>query len=495
MTLGRLAAAGRRDVGVFAALGLASVAAMIALAASMSVPLRPSAWGFDPPQVWPWWPGAPSQTLLIFVGALFVLGLAAFIRRPRSGVGQALLAGSAGNAASVALWSTIAPDELGWRSTSWLAFLGAGFLSLVLWSSLVHLVFVFPTRDRWIASVPWLVPVIYVLPPSMLATGAVAIGAADPTSLGWVDAWSRVHAAIVSLILVVVIVGIAVRVRGVSRIRRRQVAGIAVSVAATAVASLALIDLPILIVGGPLVPREAVVLLALPVPIFLALSLWQDRSFRFDRLRRSQMMLLHAREEERRRLRRDLHDGLGPALAAIGLKVDAAASWTVRDPPTAERLLAEVRRDLNAALAETRQLVRGLRPPALDELGLANAIRRAADEFSPGETQPTISVTADGLPTLPAAVEVAAYRIVQESLTNAVRHANAAHLDVRVGVDDGALRIEVTDDGTGYDTEVRRGVGTEAMRERVEELGGDCWIASAPDAGTRVLITLPLSPG
>lgn len=495
MTLARVAAAVRRDVGVFASLGIASLAAMIALAASISVPLNPAEWGFAPKQIWPWWPGAPSQTLLVLVSALFVLGLAAFIRRPRSGIGQALLAGSAGNAASVALWSTIVPDELGWRSASWLAFVGAGFLSLVLWSSLLHLIFVFPTRDRWIGGARWLVPVIYVLPALLLATGAIAIGALDPTSLGWVDAWSRVHAAIVSLILVVVIVGIAVRFRGVSRVRRRQVAGIAVSVAATAVASLGLIDLPVLIYGAPLAPRETVVLLALPVPIFLAFALWQDRSFRFDRLRRSQMALLHAREEERRRLRRDLHDGLGPVLAAIGLKVDAAASWIARDPATAETLLTEVRRDLNAALAETRQLIRGLRPPALDELGLANAIRRAADEFSPGEKQPAINVTADGLPTLPAAVEVAAYRIVHESLTNAVRHANAAHLDVHVGVDRGALRIEVTDDGIGYDTEIRRGVGTEAMRERVEELGGDYWIASAPDVGTRILVTLPLSPG
>lgn len=231
MTLARLAAAGRLNVGAFAALGIASLAAITALAAFISVPLNPAEWGFAPKQIWPWWPGAPSQALLVLVSALFALGLAAFIRRPRSGTGQALLAGSAGNAASVALWSTIVPDELGWRSASWLAFVGAGFLSLVLWSSLLHLVFVFPTRDRWIGGVRWLIPAIYVLPALLLATGAVAIGAFDPTSLAWVDAWARVHAAIVSLILVVVIVGIAVRLRGVSRVRRRQVAGIAAAVA------------------------------------------------------------------------------------------------------------------------------------------------------------------------------------------------------------------------------------------------------------------------
>ncbi len=495
MTLARVATPWRRDVGVFAAIGIALVAAIIALAAGLYVQPRPADWDFDPKQVWPWWPGPPSQTLVVLVGALFALGFAAFMRRPRSGVGQALLVGAAGNAASVALWLIIVP-ELASRSTSWLAFIAAGFLSLVLWSSLVHLVFVFPTRDRSLGGGRWPIAAIYVLPALLLATGAVAIGAMDPTSLDWVHAWGRVHAAIVSLMLVVVIVGIAVRFRGVSHIRRRQVAGIALTVTATAVASLVLIDLPVLIVGAPLMPREVVVLLALPVPIFLAVALWQDRNFRFDRLRRSQMALLHAREEERLRLRRDLHDGLGPSLAAIGLKVDAAASWVARDPAIAEGLLKEVRRDLNATVAETRKLVRGLRPPALDELGLANAIRRTADDFSATDTQPAITVTADGLPTLPAAVEVAAYRIVQESLTNAVRHAHAAHLDVSVAVDRGALRIEVADDGTGYDTESRGGgVGTESMRERVEELGGDYWITSAPESGTRVLVTLPLSPG
>ncbi len=495
MSLARLVAWGRRNAGAFAAIAVASVAAVVALAAIVAGPRATTAQAIVPRQAWPWWRGRPTDILLLLVTALFVLGLAAFIRRPHSGIGQALLAGAAGNAASVALWSTITAEELTYRSPSWLAFVAAGFLSLLLWSSLVHLVFVFPTRDRWIRDARWLVPAIYLAPPAALAAGAAAIGAFDPTSLAWVEPWARVHAAIVSSLLVVVLVGIAVRFRAISRVRRRQTAAVAASVSAAVVASLALIDLPILIGGAPLVSRETVVLLALPVPILLAVALWNDRNFRFDRLRRSQMALLHAREEERLRLRRDLHDGLGPSLAAIGLKVDAAASWVARDPAVAEGLLAEVRRDLNATLAETRHLVRGLRPPALDELGLASAIKRTADEFSGADKQPEITVSADGLPTLPAAVEVAAYRIVQESLTNAVRHAHAAHLDVHVGVDGGALRIEVEDDGTGYDTESRRGVGTEAMRERVEELGGDCWIASAPDKGTRVLVTLPLSPG
>ena len=217
MTLARLAAEGRRDAGVVAAVAFASVAAIIALASFVSEPLRPAEWSFDPKLAWPWWPGQPSQTLLVLVVALFALGLAAFIRRPRSEIGQALLVGTAANLASVALWTTIKPAELAYPSASWLAFVSAGFLSLVLWSSLVHLVFVFPTRDQWSRDARWLAPVIYLGPSALLAAGAAGIGALDPTSLAWVEAWSRVHAAVVSLLLVVVIVGIAVRFRGISR--------------------------------------------------------------------------------------------------------------------------------------------------------------------------------------------------------------------------------------------------------------------------------------
>ncbi|HUG47559.1 MAG TPA: hypothetical protein VMP67_04035 [Candidatus Limnocylindria bacterium] len=187
MALGRLAGGMHLNAGVIAALGVALVAIVAGLAAAVAPPLRPADWAFVPKQIWPWWPGPPDQTLLVLVSALFALGVAAFLRRPRSGVAQALLAGSAGNAATAALWTTIVPEELAWRSASWLAFLAAGFLSLVLWSSLVHLVFIFPTRDRWLAQPRWLAPLIYLLPPVAMASGAAVMGALNPTALVWVD--------------------------------------------------------------------------------------------------------------------------------------------------------------------------------------------------------------------------------------------------------------------------------------------------------------------
>ena len=480
-----------RDAGVFATLGVAVIAATVAFA-TFGQP-SPDAATVDATARWPWWPGKPETALVLFVGGLLLVGIAAFVRRPRSGVAQALLAGSAANAASIVAWTTIDPAQLGAVSPSWAAFLAAGMLALVLWSSLVHMALVFPTRDQRISEAPWIVPALYLGPQLLLAVGAFAIGAFAPVGTGWVDRWPQVHAGIVSLLLLAGITGIFLRWRDISGARRRQVRWVALAAAGTALASLLLIELPVIVRGAPLVSRTVVIILALPIPVLLAVALWQDRNFRLDRLRRSQMALLHAREEERRRLRRDLHDGLGPTLAAIGLKVDAAASWTERDPQTAQKLLAEVRQDLAAAIADTRRLIRGLRPPALGELGLVDAVTKMAEGFV-GDEAPQIVVDASGTIDLPAAVEVAGYRIIQEGLTNAVRHGHAKRVDIRMVATDGVFKIDVDDDGVGFGPTVVQGTGTETMRERAEELGGVCSIRS-DGSGTRIRVILPLAPG
>ncbi|HKH12119.1 MAG TPA: GAF domain-containing sensor histidine kinase [Rubrobacter sp.] len=217
-------------------------------------------------------------------------------------------------------------------------------------------------------------------------------------------------------------------------------------------------------------------------------------------LQRSRERLVAAREEERRRLRRDLHDGLGPQLAAQTLKAGSARSLYPRNPAAADTLLAELEADMAVALADVRHLVYNLRPPALDELGLAGAIREAAARCdtcvtvaSQGSIRGTrIAVDApERLPRLPAAVEVAAYRIVQEALTNVVRHADAGSCLVRISLD-GALELEIADDGIGLPPDRPAGVGLTSMRERAVELGGACEILPAPTGGTRVLAHLPL---
>ncbi|WP_328305419.1 sensor histidine kinase [Actinomycetospora sp. NBC_00405] len=209
-------------------------------------------------------------------------------------------------------------------------------------------------------------------------------------------------------------------------------------------------------------------------------------------VQRAREELVGTREEERRRLRRDLHDGLGPALTGIAFSADAAGNVLTTDPPRAEALLRALRAAATDAIDDVRRLVYALRPPALDELGLVGALRRHVDGL--GGDAVTVTVHEDGdLPPLSAAVEAAAYRITVEAVTNAVRHAAASHVDVRI-TNNGALELAVTDDGvppapsTGSWTP---GVGLTSMRERVAELGGTL-DAGPVRGGGRVTARLPL---
>jgi len=210
-------------------------------------------------------------------------------------------------------------------------------------------------------------------------------------------------------------------------------------------------------------------------------------------LRRARERLVTAREEERRRLRRDLHDGLGPTLAALNLQAGVVRTLIPQDPEQASTLVAEWRCTLHAVIADIRRLVYELRPPALDELGLIGAIREQAAQYSRHAGTHGLPITVevpDRLPTLPAAVEVAAYRIAQEALANVARHAQARTCQVRLWIDD-ALHLEITDDGIGLLPEHRVGVGLLSMRERAEELGGSCTIEQASTLGTCVCVQLP----
>lgn len=211
-------------------------------------------------------------------------------------------------------------------------------------------------------------------------------------------------------------------------------------------------------------------------------------------LARSRERLVLAREEERRRLRRDLHDGLGPSLAAIGLRAEASAETLATDPAAARRLLDELGADVQIALADIRRLVDGLRPPALDELGLLGAIDQQATRLE-GGGEPASTIVVQGrpapLPDLPAAVEVAAYRIAVEALTNVVRHAGAETCRVRVEAGE-VLTIEVVDDGRGLPDDQLPGTGLESMRARAEELGGSLRVERRRSGGTRVVARLPI---
>jgi signal transduction histidine kinase len=209
-------------------------------------------------------------------------------------------------------------------------------------------------------------------------------------------------------------------------------------------------------------------------------------------VQRSRERLVTAREEERRRLRGDLHDGLGPTLAGAVLTIDAARRVLVSDPKAADALLDGAAASVEGTVADVRRVVYGLRPPALDQLGLGGALRQQATTLSAGDPQLTCHVDApDPMPPLPAAVEVAAFRIAQEALTNVARHAGARRAAVTITVDDG-LALEVRDDGCGLPEHHRNGVGLTSMRERATELGGSFALTGAPGGGTLLRVYLPL---
>jgi signal transduction histidine kinase len=210
-------------------------------------------------------------------------------------------------------------------------------------------------------------------------------------------------------------------------------------------------------------------------------------------LQRSREQLVVAREEERRRLHRDLHDGLGPSLAAMTLQLDVLRRRIPPEAEEAQALAGAIKADLQATIPEIRRLIDGLRPPALDELGLLAAVREQVLALNGDvESELEVTVTADGeLPPLGAATAVAAYRIATEAVTNALRHAAARHCNVRVGCN-GVLEIDVEDDGRGIPEGAPAGTGLQSMRDRAAELGGYCSVEAKPGGGTRVHARLPL---
>jgi signal transduction histidine kinase len=207
-------------------------------------------------------------------------------------------------------------------------------------------------------------------------------------------------------------------------------------------------------------------------------------------LQRSRERLVTTREEERRRLRRDLHDGLGPQLASLTLKLETARNRLAHDL-LAQTLLSDLAQRTWATVTDIRRLVYALRPPALDELGLLSALRELTLQYG---DQVSLHLDAPAcLPELSAALEVAVYRIAQEALTNVVRHAAARHCDLRLALDESAgwLCLCIQDDGCGLPPSRGVGVGLLSMRERAEELGGTWTIEPLTRAGTCVLARLP----
>jgi signal transduction histidine kinase len=211
-----------------------------------------------------------------------------------------------------------------------------------------------------------------------------------------------------------------------------------------------------------------------------------------ENLRRSRERLVAAQEEERRRIQRDLHDGLGPVLASMRLRLEACldAAQETKDPLTSD--LERLYELVGQATSDIRRLVYDLRPPVLDQLGLVPAIRQHCERFG-RESGIEAGFEADPYLSIPAAGEVTLLRVVQEALLNVHRHAHASRVEVRLGCRDGWIELEIRDDGVGFETNGRGGgTGIGSMRERAELLGGALHVAGHSGSGTEVTVRIPI---
>ena len=214
-----------------------------------------------------------------------------------------------------------------------------------------------------------------------------------------------------------------------------------------------------------------------------------------ERVRRSQQDLLTAVEEERRRLRRDLHDGVGPTLTGVAFALEAARNVAASRPDRVRELLDETIDQLHEAVVDLRGAVEGLRPPALDDLGLVAALRERLHVLTASSGIDCSLHVPAALPALPAAVEVSVYRIVVEGVTNVGRHAaGAKRCHVLLHESQGVLIVQVRDDGVGLPQPLRLGAGLVSVQERAAALGGDVRLTDEPGGGSLLDVTLPVAP-
>lgn len=232
-----------------------------------------------------------------------------------------------------------------------------------------------------------------------------------------------------------------------------------------------------------------------------ALSLLRDlaphvavvaNSWQLDReLDRSRERLLAAREDERARLQRELHDGVGPTLAALAIQLDQGRLLVDTDTDAAIAVLEGLSDRLRETVSAVRSLVTELQPPPLDELGLRGALQAESRRFRASGVEFRLHIP--DLPPLPAAVELACFRIASEAMTNVVRHARAQTCDVSLAVARGILTLSVADDGCGFSGDgPAPGVGLRSMRERAALLGGGLEIDGERGRGAVVRLVVPV---
>lgn len=353
-----------------------------------------------------------------------------------------------------------------------------------------------PSRRWWPAALVGLAGMATLSLSMMLTPGALENHPefANPTGIGNREIWERAGGIGFGLLLLGGFLGIASLIVKFRRAApggdvRGQISGVSLAGAVV-----------LIVAALPETGRASTTVLALvavaglPLAVGTAVIRYQLLDQRADveglhkrvrALAASRRTIVNEREVERVRLRRDLHDGLGPSLAAIGLGLRQLEQRSAGADGGVVRELAD---EVQRAVAEVRRICDGLRPAALNELGLRGALAEAIEPVQRFGPRTTLAVA--DLPPLPPAVEVAAFRIVMEAVTNAVRHADAANVEVTVRYD-GGLTVDVCDDGCGLSPERVPGVGLRGMSERADEVGGWLTLDRRDPVGTAVRAWLP----
>jgi signal transduction histidine kinase len=208
---------------------------------------------------------------------------------------------------------------------------------------------------------------------------------------------------------------------------------------------------------------------------------------RLEEIRASRLRLVAAQDAERRRIERNIHDGAQQQLVALAIKLSITESMIGTDAEGEREMMAELRQDAAGAVADLRDLARGIYPPLLASKGLVAALEAQARKVP----VPT-AVTADAVERYPQELEAAVYFCVLEALQNVAKYAGASHAEIRLAASGGDLTFEVADDGAGFDPGIKAyGTGLQGMADRLHAHGGSLAVRSAPGAGTTVVGRLP----
>lgn len=378
--------------------------------------------------------------------------------------------------ATAAILIAVGPDD---RWAVWVA----SWLIVVELPVLTAMVQLFPTGHALVRWRPYLAASVAV---GLLGVAAVAVEALPEVDDAIADVAGLVAVPLLAFTALGGVVPLVVRYRRTTGGERQTVAWLIVILAAGAV-------VPAMVAAGGSSGEVAAQVFTVGQLVFISVAVLRYRVWGLaPMMQRSLHRVISATDAERRRIRSELHDGVGSELTAVRLKVDAAHQLLDQRPQRAAEILSSASADIGSVLDEVRRLVDGLRPAALDRMTLGAALRQRADELS--THSPGLSITlfrTDDLDHLVPGADVAVYRLVSEAMNNVVRHAAATRCEVRVDMRGDEIVIDVIDDGSGPIAERSDGLGLSSMAARAAEAGGYMVADAYPEGGYQVHAVIP----